>query len=110
MGAEGIQGSLPWPGALAEDAANFAKQAMTLYRDEQEWQRQQARGDEILAQRFHREEIGHRVLGQVESCLKDLEAHRRKNFIGQILQHQSMRATQYMSQWIEAKNQSRTEE
>jgi len=110
VGAEGIQGSLPWPGALAEDAANFAKQAISLYRDEQEWQRQQARGDEILAQRFQREEIGHRVLSQVESCLKDLEAHRRKNFIGQILQHQSMRATQYMSQWIEAKNQSRSEE
>ena len=105
VGAEGIQGPLPWPGAVAEDAESFAKNAIALYGDEKEWRLRQEWGRDILEQRFSKEEIGGRVLRQIESCLKDKETHRRKNFIGQMLQHQSMRATQYMSQWIEAKNQ-----
>ena len=105
VGTEGMAGSLPWPGAVAEDAASFAKQAVALYCDEREWQIQQARGQHILEQRFAKEEIGKRLLDQVEFLLGDLEGHRKKNFIGQMLQHHSMKATQYMSQWIEAKNQ-----
>ena len=53
---------------------------------------------------FDRDAIGKRVLSRLEYCLEDLPAHRKRNFIGQMLQHQSMKATQYMSQWIEAKN------
>ena len=109
VGAEGIPGTLLWPGALADDVADFAKQAIALSTDEGEWQLRQARGQDILVHRFAREEIGSRVLSQMKLCCKDLEAHRRKNFIGQMLQHQSMKATQYMSQWIEAKNQSGVE-
>jgi O-antigen biosynthesis protein len=29
---------------------------------------------------------------------------REQNFIGTMLRHHSMKSTQYMSQWIEAKN------
>ena len=105
MGAEGIQGLCPWPGALADDAKGFAKQAIALYSDEEEWQHRQTLGYDILEQRFRRDKIGKRVLNLLESYLKNLKAHRRKNFIGQMLQHESMKATQYMSQWIEAKNQ-----
>lgn len=104
VGAEGMAGKLPWPGALADDAESFAEHAVTLYRDHQEWRRCQGRGQDLLRQRFNREEIAQRVMSEVESCLSDLEAHRRKNFIGQMLQHQTLKATQYMSQWIEAKN------
>ena len=105
VGAEGIRGSLPWPGAIADDFEDFSREAVALYLDESEWQLRQVRGRELLQQRFQREEIGRRVLDRVESCLNSLEKHRRKNFIGQVLQHQSMRATQYFSRWIEAKNQ-----
>ena len=105
VGGEGIAGTFLWPGAIEDDFADFAKQAVALYSDELEWQHRQARGAEILKTRFDREEIGKRVLSEVNSCLRDIEAHRRKNFIGQMLQHQSLKATQYLSQWIEAKNQ-----
>ncbi|WP_411847061.1 glycosyltransferase family 4 protein [Roseibacillus persicicus] len=107
VGAEGIQGSLPWPGAVAEEPKEFARQVVALYRDEREWQLRQTCGYELLEQRFHREKIGRRVLEQVESCLRNLQSHRRRNFIGQMLQHQTMKATQYMSQWIEAKNRQK---
>ncbi|MGJ8726109.1 MAG: glycosyltransferase family 4 protein [Roseibacillus sp.] len=105
VGSEGISGKLPWPGAVADDVKIFAKEAVALYTDEQEWKLRQARGAQLLEQRFHRERNGQRVLDQVASCLENLEVHRRRNFIGKMLQHQSLKATQYMSQWIEAKNQ-----
>ena len=105
LGAEGIQGQMAWPGAIADDAETFAKQAAALYSDDAEWQRCRVRGDELLEKRFNRDEISRRVFSEVESCLNDLPAHRKRNFIGQMLQHQSLKATQYMSQWIEAKNQ-----
>ena len=104
VGVEGMKGELPWPGAFADDAEEFAKQAVTLYRGEEEWQLCQMRGRELLRQRFDREEIAQRVLSRVESCLNGLQAHRKRNFIGQMLQHESLKATQYMSQWIEVKN------
>ena len=100
-----LAGTLPWPGEIADEPESFAKQATALYSDESEWQLRQARGTDLLKQRFQRAEIGDRVLSQVESCLEQLESHRKKNFIGQMLQHQTMKATQYLSQWIEAKNQ-----
>ena len=105
VGAEGIQGGYSWPGMIADDPVDFAKQAVALYSDEPEWKGHQVKAECILKKRFYREEIGQRVFSQVESGLKNLEAHRRKNFIGQMLQHQSLKATQYLSQWIEAKNQ-----
>jgi len=105
VGAEGMAGTLPWPGEIADEPESFAKQAAALYSDESEWQLRQARGTDLLKQRFQRAEIGDRVFSQVESCLEKLESHRKKNFIGQMLQHQTIKATQYLSQWIEAKNQ-----
>ena len=105
VGAEGIQGTFAWPGALADDAENFAKKAVAIYSDAQEWTLRQTRAGDLLEKRFDRKEITERVLSRVESCYDDLQAHRSRNFIGQMLQHQTMKATQYMSQWIEAKCQ-----
>ena len=34
----------------------------------------------------------------------NLEIHRTQNFLGSLLQHQTLRATKYMSKWIEEKN------
>lgn len=105
VGAEGIQGEFPWPGALADDPKIFARKAVVIYSDAQEWKIRQTRANELLKKRFNREEITKRVLSRVESCHDDLQTHRNRNFIGQMLQHQTMKATQYMSQWIEAKSQ-----
>jgi glycosyltransferase involved in cell wall biosynthesis len=106
VGAEGIQGSMLWPGAVVDDAENFARKAVLLYTQEREWVASQERGGDLLRARFNRQKIGERVMDQVQEGLENLETYRAGNFVGSMLQHQSMKATQYLSQWIEAKNKN----
>jgi hypothetical protein len=42
----------------------------------------------------------------LEHCRSRLDAHRRDNFTGSMLRHHAHKSTQYMSQWIEAKNRN----
>ncbi len=104
VGAEGIQGTLPWPGMVVEDAEAFAQAAITLYQDQAQWNERQQRGTTLLQTRFDKAVIGQRVMQEVETISAGLEEHRAQNFIGSMLQLNSMKATKYMSQWIEAKN------
>ena len=103
VGAEGIQGAFPWAGAVVEGDQAFAQAAIALYSDKRAWIVAQKRGESILKSRFNKDEITQRVMKKVESVYRDLPAHRAKNFIGEMLQHHSMKSTQYLSQWIEAK-------
>lgn len=103
VGAEGIQGAFPWSGAVEEDEQMFAQAAIALYSNKEVWSMAQERGVSILKERFNKDEITQRVMMIVESVYGDLPAHRAKNFIGQMLKHHTMKSTQYMSQWIEAK-------
>ena len=43
-------------------------------------------------------------MNKVEYLKENLTTHRNQNFLGQIVQHQSLQSTKYMSKWIEAKN------
>lgn len=104
VGAEGIQGGLAWPGAVEDEVELFIKEAISLYQDQKKWEAMHVRGESILEERFDRESISERVMKKVEWLLQNLPTHREKNFIGGMLLHQSMRSTQYMSQWIEEKN------
>ena len=44
----------------------------------------------------------------IERCRTGLEQHRRNNFTGAMLRHHQHKSTQYMAQWIEAKNRPHT--
>jgi len=61
-------------------------------------------GDCVWKERFDQEEIAERVMNRIEATYENLKELREKNFVGQMLRHHSMKASQYMSQWIEAKN------
>ncbi len=104
VGAEGINGDLPWPGAIAHSSADFVDAAVSLYRDGTLWHQAQQKGAHILQQRFNKEHIAQNLLARLQQILSDLKGHRQRNFVGQMLQHHQHRSTQYMSQWIEAKN------
>ena len=43
-------------------------------------------------------------INQIKTIKENLEQHRTENFIGSLLQYQTLQATKYMSKWIEAKN------
>ena len=106
VGAEGMHGDLPWAGAIATSASALAAAAVELYRNEAAWLQAQTHGRALLAERYQQRVHGPALVQRIEACRADLERHRRQNFTGAMLRHHHHKSTQYMAQWIEAKNRS----
>lgn len=106
IGAEAMHDDLPWNGCIENDPQRFADQAVRLYQDAEFWHEQQAHGAAILKQCFDGASIGQQLLQRIETLRAELQQHRLQNFTGCMLRHHSMKSSQYMSQWIEAKNRN----
>ena len=104
MGAEAMNGNLNWNGFITSDENDCIEKAIELYTNKALWETAQKNGYEIIEKRFKKELYETDFMNQVESLQEHLNAHRNQNFLGQILQHQSLQSTKYMSKWIEAKN------
>ncbi|MDQ2076816.1 glycosyltransferase family 4 protein [Marinimicrobium sp. ABcell2] len=104
IGVEGMAGDRPWAGAVADSAQEWVAAATELYGNEQAWLEARVRGRIIMTERFDSEVIGRTLLARVQLLQAELDQHRRSNFIGAMLQHHQHKSTQYMAQWIEAKN------
>jgi glycosyltransferase involved in cell wall biosynthesis len=105
---------LNWPGKYIEfdvvqqdnTAQQLAGVAVELYQNQQQWQACQELGFKWLHQNFDGQKISRKLMHRINSLLINLEHHRATNFIGQMLQHHQYKSTQYMAQWIEAKNKA----
>jgi len=106
IGAEAMHGDLPWGGVVEDQAEDFAEAAVRLYQDQTAWCNAQARGLHILNQRYDRSRHEQALLSRLEQIRTSLSEHRLNNFTGAMLRHHSMKSTQYMAQWIEAKNKA----
>lgn len=106
IGAEAMHVDLPWPGAIENDPQKFAAQAVELYQNESKWEEAQQNGVEIVNKLYQRDELGELLRKEINHILENLDSHRQKNFIGQILQHHTAASTKFMSKWIEAKNRA----
>jgi glycosyltransferase involved in cell wall biosynthesis len=104
MGAEGMHGNLDWNGAVAPHESEFVDDAVQLYTEENLWQTAQKNGYTILEQRFKKTLFATEFKNKIANSLQNLVVNRQTNFWGQIIQHQSLQSTKYMSKWIEAKN------
>jgi hypothetical protein len=107
IGVEGMPGSLPWAGEIANTAKEIAKQAILLYTLEKRWKKAQLNTIDILQKRFLKTLHIDLFAQQIEAIESDLEAHRQKHFMGQILHLNQFQSTKYMSLWIEEKNKPR---
>ncbi|WP_166423695.1 glycosyltransferase [Paraglaciecola sp. 20A4] len=103
IGTEGMCNEADWPGLVANSAQEIANQAITLYRDQALWHSAQIKANKALA-RFDKRRIGPALINQLQQLKRNLPEHRLKNFTGSMLQHHQHKSTQYMAQWIEAKN------
>jgi len=108
IGAEGMQGNLPWSGIVANDVEGLAAAAVRLYEDETLWQAAQYNGQTILMQRYNAVAIGSELIAHLLECKATLEVRRRANFTGALLHHHQHKSTKYMARWIEEKNRCRT--
>jgi O-antigen biosynthesis protein len=104
MGAEAMHGNLKWNGFITCDENEFVDKAVELYTNKSLWETAQQNGYEIIEKRFKKELFSIDFMNRIEELQMDLKTHRNQNFLGQILQHQSLQSTKYMSKWIEAKN------
>ncbi|MCY1179384.1 hypothetical protein D9M73_197800 [compost metagenome] len=66
-------------------------------------------GLELLAGRYQPHIHGPALIARLEHCRQHLAAIRRGNFTGSMLRHHQHKSTQYMAQWIEAKNRHKAE-
>jgi glycosyltransferase involved in cell wall biosynthesis len=104
VGAEGMAGTLDWPQPVADDPEHFADQSVQLYTQAALWQQVQQQGFELHNQRFDFEPHADTLIERLQQLQQTLDSHRLANFTGAMLRHHSMKSTQYMAQWIEAKN------
>ncbi|WP_240915505.1 glycosyltransferase family 4 protein [Polaribacter sp. 20A6] len=104
IGAEGMCDRFPWNGFVENDFSDFALISAELYRNKNLWKSYQLIGAEIINEIYDKEKLGVLFINQIKEIQENLEQHRTQNFLGNLLQHQTLQATKYMSKWIEAKN------
>lgn len=107
QGTEGMHETLPWAGEVANDSKDFAQKAVELYQNEEKWQEKQQNGVQINNRLYSKTNLSKAFLVHLKCLQEDLQKHREENFIGQLLQHQSMASTKFMGKWIEAKNKGK---
>ena len=104
IGAEGMHNTLPWNGFIEADYSQFSEKAVQLYTDEKLWGESQENGIKIINQIYNKEKLGVLFINRIKEVQERLDKHRNQNFLGSLLQHQTLLATKYMSKWIEVKN------
>jgi len=104
IGAEAMSGEHPWPGLIASSAEDIANAAVRLYQDRALWDQAQQAGTTLLQARYQHEQHCASLIKRIEQPRQNLPAHRAANFVGAMLRHHHHKSTQYMAQWIEAKN------
>jgi len=108
IGAEAMHGNLDnklmWNGVITDDPEYFAKAAVSLYQNEAAWNQMQNNGIKIINRYYDKNKISDYLAQRLIQIRDSLKQHRLDNFMGAVLQHHSMKSTEYMSRWIEAKN------
>ncbi|WP_115813596.1 glycosyltransferase [Flavobacterium aquicola] len=104
IGAESMQGNLPWNGFVTDDVNEFTNSAVQLYQDKKLWTAAQQNGIAIINQRYSKKRFENEFANQIEFLQSNLAQHRLDNFLGSLLQHHTLSSTKYMSRWIEEKN------
>ena len=109
VGAEAMHADEPWPGAMTRTARALADSAVQLYTGQGAVARGPGSGPGLLASRYQRHIHGPALIERLEDCRRHLAQIRRDNFTGSMLRHHQHKSTQYMAQWIEAKNRHKAD-
>lgn len=104
IGAEGMHENLPWNGFIEDDFEKFANKAIELYTYDILWKKSQQKGITIINTIYDKEKLAFSFVNKIKEIQENLETHRTQNFLGSLLQHQTLQSTKFMSKWIEEKN------
>ena len=103
IGTEGLSTDGTWNGLTAEDANDIAAAAIQLYTDQDLWEESVSQGDRLLQDQFASPDNENELSARLEGLQVSLGEHRKKNFLGRLLNHDMMQRTKYFSKWIEVK-------
>lgn len=106
IGAEGMYAEMDWNGVIAKNANDFMKAAVALYSDKDKWLQAQKNGYQLIAALYDRDGLEEKLSVTIKRLFTHLKAHREENFVGSLLQHQTMAGTKFMSKWIQEKNRA----
>ena len=104
IGAESMQGDLPWNGVISDDVETMVAAAVALYQNQELWEEAQQRGVVIVNERYSKTLFEADFMKHIVEIQQQLKQHRLANFMGAILMHHTTASTKYMSRWIESKN------
>ncbi|UTW47134.1 glycosyltransferase family 4 protein [Bacterioplanoides sp. SCSIO 12839] len=114
IGSEGMYGnsektcgestSLIKAAAVADTDTLFAAEAVRLYNNEPDWRHASKAASKVIATRFDYARHSQALMEKMGLVAVNIQQHRLDNFYGAMLRHHSLKSSQYMSQWIEAKN------
>ena len=104
IGAESMNGDLPWNGFIADEPQFFSDKAVGLYQDKTIWLKAQENGFDIIEKRYLKSMFADDFVRHILEIQTHLKQHRLDNFMGTLLQHHTLTSTKYMSRWIEEKN------
>ena len=104
IGSEGLQGEFSFGGMIEDEINGIVNAAVLLYSEKEPWLEAQKNGFRIVENRFQKASFSEAFKQKIKQLQQNLNSHRTQNFIGQIIQHQSLQATKYMSKWIEGKS------
>ncbi|MFC3095849.1 glycosyltransferase [Alteromonas sediminis] len=103
IGCQGIAEPKDWPGTIAVDDREFIDAVAQLYNDQHTWEQARdkakilSQSQQVNTRRFSE------VFDQLEGLHQHLDEHRKAHVLSRIVNHQTLKSHQYMSQWIEAK-------
>lgn len=106
IGVEGMSNDLFWNGFVEDDFKEFAKKSVLLYLEENTWKMARNNGVNIINTIYDKKKNTQILFLKIEEIKSNIAKHRTQNFMGSLLQHQTLQATKYMSKWIEVKNKN----
>jgi glycosyltransferase involved in cell wall biosynthesis len=107
IGSEGLVGEFPFAGMIEDENDGIVNAAVILYSEKEPWLEAQQNGFAIVENRFQKASFSEVFKQYIKQLHQNLSSHRTQNFIGQILQHQSLQASKYLSKWIEEKSRKK---
>ncbi len=106
IGAESMHRDLEWNGFVEDIPELFVAKAVQLYQDQNVWMQAQINGIKIIEKCYLKELFVDEFKSRIVSLMSNLDQHRLTNFMGELLQHHTLKSTKYMSKWIEEKNKA----
>ena len=104
IGAEAMQFGKAWPGVIEDNYEAFTIALLDIYNNKAYWEEKQSNILPLVNGHFQYENYLSVLKIRISKLLEEKETLRAKNIIGEILWHNSMRSTEFMSRWIIEKN------